>query len=125
MYSPNDKKQVDQRARRERLEEARAQDDIIAVMRTPEGRRFVHGLLGLTGLRESAWRPGDASSARQQDYQLGRQSVGLDVLQNIELHASAETELMMSEARSAAAERRAIEQAEEIGADEEQEKIDG
>ena len=126
MFDPNDKRQVDQRAKRERLDGARAADDVLVVMRTPEGRRFVHGLLGLTGLRESAWRSGGADAARQQDFQLGRQSVGLDLLQNIELHAGAETELMMSEARAAAAERRAIEQAEEAEAEgEQQERTDG
>jgi|GEM_PF-682563 len=126
MFDPNNKRQVDQRKRRERLEDVRASDDMLAVMRTPEGRRFVHGLLGLCGLRESAWRPGGDDAARQQDFTLGRQSVGIDLLQNIEQHASDETELMMREARAAAAEKRAIEKAEDVDAEgEQQEQIDG
>lgn len=123
MFDPNDKKQVDQRARRERLEQARAADDVLVVMRTPEGRRFVHGLLGLCGMRESAYRPGDLTAQRHQDYQLGRQSVGFDLLREVETHAAAEAEQMMAEARAAATERQQILEAEAVEG--EQEQTDG
>jgi len=126
MFDPNDKRQVDRRARRERLEQVRASDDLLAVMRTIEGRRFVHGLLGLCGLRESAWRPGDLTAQRQQDYQLGRQSVGLEILREVEIHAGQEAEQMMAEARAHAAELKAILDAEAVEADgEQQEQADG
>ena len=123
MYDPNNKKAVDQRAKRERLDQVRAADDLRAIMQTPEGRRFMHGLLGLCGLRESAWRPGDASAQRQQDYVLGRQSVGLEVLQAVEAHAGPLAEQMMAEARQAEAERKATEEAEDMTV--EQEQADG
>lgn len=123
MFDPNDKRSVDRRARRQRLEAARASDDIRAVMTLPEGRRFIHGVLGLCGLRESAWRPGGLDAQRSQDFALGRQSIGLEILQQVEAHAHAEAEQMMAEARKAAAEKRQLEEAEDMAA--ETETIDG
>lgn len=115
-YDPNDKKQVEKRKRREKLADVRAADDVRAVMGTPEGRRLVNGLIGLSGVRDSSYRPGHLDQQRHQDYLLGRQSVGLQLLEQIETHAPNETELMTAEARKDAAELRATLEAENIDA---------
>lgn len=125
-YDPNDKKQVEKRENRERLAARRAGDDVLAVMKTEAGRRVVNGLIGLCEVRSSAYRPGLTDQQRHQDYILGRQSVGLQLLDQIELHAPSETELMTAEARRDAAELRAIEEAEAMDqAESEQESADG
>lgn len=121
LYDPNDKKQVDQRTKRAKLAQAQAVDDVRAVMATPEGRRFVNGLLGLTGLRDSVYRPGHVDQQRHQDYLLGRQSIGLQLLEQIEAHAALETDLMTAEARADAKERAETEAAEAIDAEAESE----
>lgn len=125
MYDAGDKKQVDQRQKRQKLADARAGDDVRAVMSTEWGRRFVHGVLGLSGVRDSVYRPGDLSHQRHQDYLLGRQSVGLQILEQIERYALHETERMAAEARAAAKETQETEEAELQDVPAEQEQSDG
>lgn len=124
-YDPNDKKQVEKREQRERLADRRAGDDVLAVMSTPEGRRLMNGLIGLSGVRESPFRPGHLDQQRMQDYLLGRQSVGLQVLEQIEQHAPDQTELMTAEARRDAAELKATLEAEAVDAGQNTEQNDG
>lgn len=125
-YDPNEKRDVEKRAQREKLAERTAADDVRAVMDIEPGRRFVNGLLGLCDLRGDGYVRGGKAAQREQDYLAGRRSVGIDLLGQIEIHAMEQTQLMTAEARKAEAEERAMQEAEQIDSVEEtQETTDG
>jgi len=116
-HDPNEKKEVQTKEKFVQLREKRQQqetaDDVRAVMSTPEGRRLMNGLIGLSGVRESPYRPGHLDQQRHQDYLLGRQSIGLQLIHQIETHAPNDTELMAAEARRRAAQLQAEIEAED------------
>lgn len=112
-HNPNDARQVQKAQQREKLETARAAEDLQAVMATGEGRRFVNGLLGLCDIRNDGYVPGGPDAQRHQDYLAGRRSIGIELLGQIESHAPRQTELMTAEARKAAEDRRLAEEAEQ------------
>ena len=105
MHDPNDARQVRQAEQLERIAQDRVADDLCAVMGSEQGRRFVHGLLGLCDLRSDGYVPGGPEAQRHQDYMAGRRSIGIEMLGQIEQHAPQQTELMTAEARQAAAEK--------------------
>jgi len=104
-HDPNSARQVREAEKRERLALMRAADDVLAVMSTEPGRRFVNGLLGLCDIRADGYVPGGSEAQRHQDYMAGRRSIGIELLGQIEQHAPQQTELMTAEARQAAAEK--------------------
>ncbi len=112
-HDPNDVRAVQKAQQREKLETARAADDLQAVMDTPAGRRFVNGILGLCDVRNDGYVPGGRKAQRHQDYLAGRRSIGIKLLGQIESHAPKQTELMTAEARKAAEDRRLAEEADE------------
>ncbi len=116
-YDASDTKQVRAAERREKLDRLRHADDLVAIMDTPEGRRFMHGLLGICDIRNDGYVPGGRGAQRQQDYMAGRRSIGIEIVGQLEQHAGPQLELMMAEFRKEQADRRA---AEEAGEDEEQ-----
>jgi hypothetical protein len=101
MHDPNDARQVRRAEQLHRLEQERVADDLYAVMSTEQGRRFVHGLLGLCDIRSDGYVPGGAEAQRHQDYMAGRRSVGIELLGELERHAPEQTEQMSTEARIA------------------------
>lgn len=105
MHDPNDARQVREAEKREKLALARAADDVVAIMGSEPGRRFVNGLLGLCDIRSDGYVPGGPEAQRHQDYMAGRRSIGIELLGQLEEHAPQQTELMTSEARAAEAEK--------------------
>ncbi|HQS17252.1 hypothetical protein [Reyranella sp.] len=99
MHDPNDARQVRQAEQLERIAQDRVADDLCAVMGSEQGRRFVHGLLGLCDLRSDGYVPGGPEAQRHQDYMAGRRSIGIELLSELERHAPDLTEQMSSEAR--------------------------
>jgi hypothetical protein len=112
-HDPNDARAVKQAEQREKLEQARFGDDLLAMMNTEAGRRVVNGLLGTCDIRSDGYIPGGAEAVRHQDYTAGRRSIGIELLGWIEQHAPEQTELMTAEARKAAAEKQQAEAAEQ------------
>lgn len=106
-YDPNDKRDVQTK---EQLVEMRQErmalqvaDDVQMVMSTPEGRRFMHSTLWqLCEVQAHMYRPGSIAEQRDQDYLLGRQSIGLQLLEQLEAHSLAESLAMRAEAKSLA-----------------------
>lgn len=111
MHDINNAKQVREAEKLEKLTVARAADDLRAVMDTEAGRRFVHGLLGHCDLRGDGYIPGGPEAQRHQDYTAGRRSIGILLLDQLEQHAPAQTELMTAEARNAALEQQQVAEA--------------
>lgn len=110
--------------REERREQMVARD-LQTVMGTPEGRRFMHGVLKqLCEIHAFMYRPGGLPEQRDQDYLLGRQSVGLQLLEQIEKHAHPLTLHMTAEAKAAADEEAAQLKAEDALFDEDGNRID-
>lgn len=101
MHDPNDARQVRHAEQLERLAQDRVADDLCAVMVTEQGRRFVHGLLGLCDIRSDGYVPGGPEAQRHQDYMAGRRSIGIELLGELERHAPELTEQMSHEARLA------------------------
>jgi len=99
MHDPNDARQVRQAEQIEKLTQDRVAEDLCAVMATEYGRRFVHGLLGLSDIRNDGYVPGGLEAQRHQDYGAGRRSIGIELLGALERHAPEMTELMSAEAR--------------------------
>jgi hypothetical protein len=99
MHDPNDARQVRRAEQREKIAEDRVADDLRAVMATEQGRRFVHGLLGLCDIRSDGYVSGGLEAQRHQDYGAGRRSIGIELLGELERHAPEMTELMSAEAR--------------------------
>jgi len=99
MHDPNDARQVRAAEQLEKQAQERVADDVGAVMATEQGRRFVHGLLGLCDLRSDGYVPGGLEAQRHQDYRAGRRSIGIELLAELERHAPEMTELMSVEAR--------------------------
>lgn len=99
MHDPNDARQVRQAEQLERIAQDRVADDLCAVMGTEQGRRFVHGLLGLCDIRGDGYVPGGPEAQRHQDYMAGRRSIGIELLGELERHAPELTEQMSGEAR--------------------------
>ena len=99
MHDPNDARQVRQAEQLERLAQDRVADDLGAVMASEQGRRFMHGLLGLCDIRSDGYVPGGLEAQRHQDYRAGRRSIGIELLGELERHAPEMTELMSAEAR--------------------------
>lgn len=89
--------------RREQRMAQQVRDDIRMVMSTPEGRRFMHSTLWqLCEVQAHMYRPGALPEQRDQDYLLGRQSIGLQLLEQLETHAPAESLAMRAEAKALA-----------------------
>ncbi|MBS1165340.1 MAG: hypothetical protein H6R00_1365 [Proteobacteria bacterium] len=63
-------------------EEADLRDAFRLMMETAEGKRVVFWLLGRAGLYANAF---DAGSEAAERYRLGRQSLGLEILQKLDL----------------------------------------
>lgn len=107
-HDPNDSREV---RTKEQMVERRAErmaqqvrDDIREVMSTPEGRRFLHSTLWqLCEVQNHQYRPGGLPEQRDQDYLLGRQSIGLQLLEQLEAHAPDESLEMRAEAKALAA----------------------
>ena len=99
MHDANDARQVRQAEQLEKLAQERVADDLRAVMESEQGRRFVHGLLGLCAIRSDGYVPGGPEAQRHQDYMAGRRSIGIELLGELERHAPDTTELMSAEAR--------------------------
>ena len=99
MHDPNDARQVRQAQRLEKQAQEHVADDLNAVMATEQGRRFVHGLLGLCDIRSDGYVPGGPEAQRHQDYRAGRRSIGIELLGQLERHTRDMTELMSVEAR--------------------------
>ena len=99
MHDPNDARQVRAAEQLEKQAQERVADDVGAVMATEQGRRFVHGLLGLCDIRSDGYVPGGAEAQRHQDYMAGRRSIGIELLSELERYAPHLTELMTEEAR--------------------------
>lgn len=121
-YDPNDPRKVGRRTQRQKLEIKRAADERIAVMSTPEGRRFVYRFIASCHVLESAWCPGGPDMARLQDFRLGEQSAGHRMTQEIEASAPALTAMMMDEARQAKAVEEQTQAAEDIDQSTEQQE---
>lgn len=125
-YDANNARQVGRRTQRQKLEDRRAIDERIAVMGTPEGRRFVYRFIASCHVLESAWCPGGPDMARMQDFRLGEQSAGHRMMAEIESAAPEFTALMMDEARMTKAVEAQTQAAEDIDpATEQQEQSDG
>lgn len=134
-HDPNEAREVRTkeqlvRMRTERREQQVA-DDLAMVMSTIGGRRFISGVLGqLCEVRSSAFRAGHADQSRMQDYLLGRQSIGLQLLEQFEQHTPDQLQLMTTETKWAEAALKADLAAEDAMFDEngepiEQETTDG
>lgn len=101
MHDPNDARQVRLVEQIEKHKKERIADDLCTVMASEQGRRFVHGLLGLCDIRSDGYVPGGPEAQRHQDYMAGRRSIGIELLGELERHAPTLTEQMSSEARYA------------------------
>lgn len=106
-HDPNDSREVRTKEQlveiREQRQADQAVNDTRMVMSTPEGRRWMHGVLKqLCEIHQHMFRAGGLPEQRQQDYLLGRQSIGLQLLEQIETHAHSETLTMTAEAKAAA-----------------------
>lgn len=95
---PRDLTSARQNTRLRRLDERRELDDdeaFAAVLRTPDGRRVLCRFARDLGWMGSTW---DAGSARQTDFNAGRQSGASDLMQWAERVAPAEFLMAISEA---------------------------
>lgn len=103
----NDRREVQTKEQLVELREKRMADQVTLdtrmIMSTPEGRRFMHSTLWqLCEVQAHMYRPGALPEQRDQDYLLGRQSIGLQLLQQLETHTPAESLKMRAEAKSLA-----------------------
>jgi len=74
----------------EKREEQEAKNDIIAVMKTPEGRRYVWRLLEKAGVFRTPYR----GSTNDTMVRIGNHSIGVEIMTEI-IDANAELYLLM------------------------------
>jgi hypothetical protein len=89
-----DPQQVKRAARVERRRQQREIDDIVAVMHSPEGRRFVAARIRICGVYGSVWE-----ASAKIHYNAGRQDVGHQLMADIIAAAPELYTLMETEAR--------------------------
>lgn len=89
-----DPQQVKRAARVERRKQQREVDDIIAVMSTPEGRRFVAARIKRCGVYGSVWE-----ASAKIHYNAGRQDTGHELMADVISAAPDAYTLMEREAR--------------------------
>jgi hypothetical protein len=77
-----DPKQVKRAKQKERLAAKREQDDLVTVLSTVQGRRYLWGLLADCGVFRLSYVPG---ASHQTEFNEGRRSIGLKTM--AEIHA--------------------------------------
>lgn len=96
-YDLNNSKDVRNATNRAKRREEKRIETMRMVMQVAEVRAVVRGIIGLCDLMNDGYIPGDLRAQRQQDYEAGRRSIGLDILKMINLHMSDLGEMMMAE----------------------------
>lgn len=115
-FDANDKRKVSKRQKRADLALRQQRDDLTALMKRPEFRRFVHQRLASCHIWTPSYQQGDPMHTA---FQEGERNVGLQLFADCEAATPIETALMIGEATTAKAEEKATQEAEDIEQSEE------
>lgn len=76
-----DKQQVEESEKRLKFNLQQEERDFVDIMKTPHGRRFIHGLIGFCGVFKSSYTGNSATF-----YNEGQRNVGLMIMSKINEH---------------------------------------